>query len=209
MTPASGPGSGTWGYAYLKAIDRGFFFPRTTTRFRDVTDGLANTIALGEILTGDGSTEANCHLLIATSVTPNPTNAHRFPPRSWDHLLNQQSPRFWQQGLSLQGRRGTNWALGRTFFTGFTTALAPNSPAVGRAVDRQLYASTGSRHVGGCHVMMGDGAVRFITDSIEAGNQRGQTPISSSNYQPGTPSPMGLWGQLGTKNTKEVIQGLD
>ena len=44
------------------------------------------------------------------------------------------------------------------------------------------------RHRGGAHVLMGDGAVRFITDSIKAGNQ------TSSEK-----SPYGLWGRLGTR----------
>jgi len=61
----------------------------------------------------------------------------------------------------------------------------------------------GSRHQGGCHVLMGDGAVKFITDSIEAGNQSSATINGSGNA--GKPSPYGLWGSLGTRACKEVI----
>jgi len=44
---------------------------------------------------------------------------------------------------------------------------------------------------------MADGAVRFITDSIEAGTQNASPAI-------GAQSPLGLWGALGTRANKET-----
>ena len=56
---------------------------------------------------------------------------------------------------------------------------------------------------------MGDGAVKFITDSIEAGNQRNPVVYISgnaaNNNAPGAKSPYGLWGSLGTRASKETI----
>jgi len=190
--------SGTWTEPYLKPISRGFFFGRHKMRFRDVLDGLSNTIAAGEIVVGTDQREANNSMHIET-------NAHRSPPRSWDHLLDPDRPRFWGDGATIRGRRGDNWALGRTWYTGFSTTVTPNGPCVGRYMDRQVYASASSRHQGGVHVLMGDGAVKFITDSIEAGDQTGTTAVGSANYQPGIQSPFGLWGKLGTRNCKETI----
>ena len=60
---------------------------------------------------------------------------------------------------------------------------------------------------------MGDGAVKFITDSIEAGNSTAQTIYV--NYQstssvdpsiPGASSQYGLWGALGTRASREVVE---
>jgi hypothetical protein len=60
---------------------------------------------------------------------------------------------------------------------------------------------------------MGDGAVIFITDSIEAGDAR--HPVVRNNAainasHPGTvagsESPYGLWGALGTRASKEQIE---
>ncbi|TWU46096.1 hypothetical protein Poly51_54910 [Rubripirellula tenax] len=65
-----------------------------------------------------------------------------------------------------------------------------------------------SRHSGGVHVLMGDGAVKFITDSIEAGSRNagmvwnGATGIGPR--APGKESPYGLWGALGTRANKEI-----
>ncbi len=63
------------------------------------------------------------------------------------------------------------------------------------------------------HVLMGDGAVIFMTDSVEAGDatlptvcvQRGGNsfPISSI---PGSASNYGLWGALGTRDSQETIE---
>ncbi len=58
---------------------------------------------------------------------------------------------------------------------------------------------------------MGDGAVKFITDSIQAGNSRQNAVVASftghtaNPNQAGAPSPYGLWGSLGTRSSKEVI----
>ncbi|EMI21184.1 protein containing DUF1559 [Rhodopirellula maiorica SM1] len=45
---------------------------------------------------------------------------------------------------------------------------------------------------------MGDGAVKFVTESIEAGDQN-EVPYGSRNPKPGYESPYGLWGALGPK----------
>ena len=55
---------------------------------------------------------------------------------------------------------------------------------------------------------MGDGAVKFITDSIEAGNSRDQVVYFHNamlQANVGGQSPFGLWGALGTKASKEII----
>ncbi len=56
---------------------------------------------------------------------------------------------------------------------------------------------------------MADGAVKFITDSIDT-NNTGLISVSSfigaPNYRPaGSSSPYGLWGALGTRGAKETL----
>jgi prepilin-type processing-associated H-X9-DG protein len=61
-----------------------------------------------------------------------------------------------------------------------------------------------SRHQGGCHVLMTDGAVKFITDSIESGDST--SAVVGFGYRvPGSGSPFGLWGSFGMRAAKEVI----
>ena len=56
-------------------------------------------------------------------------------------------------------------------------------------------------------VQEGMGAVKFVTDSIEAGNQTsGSVWLNGTGPQsPGSASPYGLWGALGTRANSEVI----
>ena len=67
-----------------------------------------------------------------------------------------------------------------------------------------------SYHQGGCHILMADGAAIFISDSIEAGDQTAPTVhvqgMAMGYSDPGTESPYGLWGALGTKGNKESIE---
>ena len=55
---------------------------------------------------------------------------------------------------------------------------------------------------------MTDGAVVFVTDSIEAGDPRqGGVRLGQQGVRaPGKQSPYGLWGALGTKASKETIE---
>ena len=61
-------------------------------------------------------------------------------------------------------------------------------------------------------MLMGDGAVKFITDSIEAGASRATAGTGamvrlggSGSASPGYMSPYGLWGALGTRANRETI----
>ena len=61
-------------------------------------------------------------------------------------------------------------------------------------------------------MLMGDGAVIFMTDSVEAGNASAPTvcvqrsDVVGIASVPGTASQYGLWGALGTRDSQEKIQ---
>jgi prepilin-type processing-associated H-X9-DG protein len=119
--------------------------------------------------------------------------------------INPAEPSFYVGGANIGGanaKRGYRWADGRIQYTGVQTILPPNKPSCFRGGDASQGISTvGSRHQGGAHVLMGDGAVRFITDSIEAGNINATPAV-------GAKSPYGLWGALGTRASRET-EGLE
>ena len=202
-----------------RAACRGFFIPRYISRFRDVTDGLANTIAMGEIPTGLGDQDRRTHGPVYAggglwnAGNSNACEAFADPARPQFLDAMRDGSDYKPGGAEL--RRGFRWAYGKPMFTGMTTILPPNAgfcltgtlPGTGFGEGREAVAPPGSRHQGGCHVLMGDGAVKFVTDSIEAGNQESaQVRVGGMFLPPGSASPFGLWGALGTRASKEVIQ---
>jgi prepilin-type processing-associated H-X9-DG protein len=57
--------------------------------------------------------------------------------------------------------------------------------------------AAGSRHTGGVNSCFADGSVRFISDSIDAGNQGLVENVAGL-------SPYGVWGALGSRSGGEV-----
>jgi prepilin-type N-terminal cleavage/methylation domain-containing protein/prepilin-type processing-associated H-X9-DG protein len=201
------------------AAQRGMFVPRLQLGFRDTLDGLSNTIMGGEFNTDLGDDDVTTQV---TTVNAGGNMAVFHNPSLCYLNVDPTRPRFWQRPAvantaflgGAQVQRGLNWATGWTVYTGFTTILPPNAPVCVRVQptasntwDEGVFPPS-SRHQGGCHVLMGDGAVKFITESIDAGDRthgsvmNGQTGARA----PGSPSPYGLWGSLGTRAMGEVIE---
>ncbi|MFH1302858.1 MAG: DUF1559 domain-containing protein [Planctomycetota bacterium] len=96
-------------------------------------------------------------------------------------------------------RLGQRGAIGYPFHSGITTVLPPNSPSCSSG-DHQgggIY-SASSLHVGGCHVLMEDDAVRFISENIDSGNSAAaQVTTGISAY--------GIWGEWGSMSGSETV----
>ena len=209
------------GYAqHSRAADRGAFVAHKDAKFRDILDGLSNTIAMGEICTDLGDRDIRTIQTRNANIAGN-TSPYKDNPKHCAEDLNQidpKRPQFWAPGINIAGvtsGRGYRWADYRVNFTGFHTILPPNAEICGiNNIGNTMTASASSRHQGGAHVLMADGAVVFMTDSIEAGDSRagnvwrngmniGPTPPANV---PGSISPYGLWGALGTRANKETIE---
>ena len=110
----------------------------------------------------------------------------------------------------VEDRRGSKWMASPVLYTGFFTMLPPNTEVCHHGNYHEDYiASTSSHHQAGTHVLMGDGAVKFITDSIDAGNinsEQVKYPDSPPALPAGSASPYGLWGALGTRASSETIE---
>tara|TARA_R110002049_G_scaffold72490_7_gene187520 strand:+ start:85056 stop:86288 length:1233 start_codon:yes stop_codon:yes gene_type:complete len=191
---------------------RGFFVPRKAMRFRDVLDGLSNTVAAGEIATDLGDRQAK------TTASSNHLIEVYDDPSYCQQFVDPLRPQFWDAAApdlitGAENGRGYKWAFGFPFWSQMTTITPPNREiCIRSAINSPGIVPPSSRHQGGVHVLMGDGAVVFITDSIEAGNSNAQTiyvGYSGSNSVapsiPGSQSQYGLWGALGTRANKEQI----
>ncbi|WP_442510010.1 DUF1559 domain-containing protein [Novipirellula sp. SH528] len=202
------------GYAEeSRAANRGMFVRHKSMKFRDVLDGLSNTIAMMEMATdlGDDDTRTigKRHpngQAGQNDIRDNPSTCIE------SNMVDPQRPQFWIAG-NMEGAtkgRGYRWADDQNMQSMAYTILPPNGAVCIPHDSNGPSITTGSsRHQGGIHVLMGDGAVKFITSSIEAGNQRNPVVYISgnaaNNNAPGAKSPYGLWGSLGTRGSKETI----
>ncbi len=203
------------GWPSANGVGRGTFVARKQTAFRDILDGLANTIACGELATDLGDRDKR-----TSTVEQTGASGIGDVPTSCRGSIAADRPNFWSPsaqtpadadpGQGSRWARGYQWSSAFAIHSGVYTNLPPNSeicqelPAGqwgGPMADR-VNTTVSSRHQGGAHVLMGDGAVKFVTDSIEAGNSNANMVNPWS--QQGIASPYGLWGGLGTKANKEI-----
>ena len=194
----------------IRGSGRGVFVTRLEMKFRDILDGLSNSIMCGEITTDLGDRD----IRTAGSNARNSWGAVNDNPLTCRDQIDPERPGFWADGVSIAQSftgRGSKWANHNAHDSGMNTILPPNSEVCGAFwvswVAEGMYPPS-SRHQGGCHILMADGAVTFITDSIEAGDPN-IGPVHSQGIGPrraGSASPYGLWGALGTRGSKEVIQ---
>ena len=122
----------------------------------------------------------------------------------WDRLDDPQIST--DTGLSSTQERGLNWVDGMPLYTGFNTILPPNRELVLSAARDDCWGvlPPSSRHQGGVNIAMVDGAVRFISDEIDAGSDHQPTVYLGSPTPPGSPSPYGVWGVMGTRSSSEL-----
>jgi prepilin-type N-terminal cleavage/methylation domain-containing protein/prepilin-type processing-associated H-X9-DG protein len=202
-----------------KATHRGVFLPYSAGKFRDILDGLSNTVAMGEIISDLGDQDTRSAL--ADHATGGANNFVVINPMYCidNNYIDPERPRFWCHATSTSGctvaprirthnymTRGMDWAAAfRASVSQVFTVRPPNSElCIGAWADHAGNFSPSSRHQGGAHVLMADGAVIFITDSIEAGDQRAR--VVDLTGIPGAESPYGLWGAMGSRNGSETIE---
>lgn len=208
------PGNGT----SAVSTNRGFFFMRRQLGFADVLDGLSNTIACAEIATDIGDNAIFTNARYGTgwgTVHNNP--AHCRDQAGW---INPERPQFWDPAAAGTGnpgirtgqgdwKRGFRWMDCPILYTGFNCILPPNAEiCFGGGGDFDTGACPpSSRHIGGVHTLMGDGAVKFITAQVDAGDPRHGVVVwnGTGDRAPGSESPYGVWGALGTRAMKENV----
>lgn len=198
------------GKLQMEATGRGMFVPRMITSYDDVRDGLSSTIMLGEICTDLGDNDIR--------TTPSLNNGWGGGVLDDAGICRTQQdpdrPMFWDATagavqLSSNGSqgRGYRWADALPLMTGCNTTLAPNEALCFGGDETTIGTLTmSSRHQGGAHVAMADGAIKFFTDSIDAGYDNPSVILGGEGEQaPGNPSNFGLWGALGTRDQGELI----
>jgi prepilin-type N-terminal cleavage/methylation domain-containing protein/prepilin-type processing-associated H-X9-DG protein len=170
---------------------RGVFANNVGTPMSKILDGTSNTILMAEKANAVDALDVRG--LAANNVGGTNTNPSL--------CLAKASQGKYLPSVSVQSSRvlGSLWHSGESPFVGFNTVLPPNSPSCisENWGDGWGVISAGSYHPGGINVLMGDGAVRFIAETIDAGDPT--KPETTTG-----PSPYGVWGALGTMSGGET-----
>jgi prepilin-type N-terminal cleavage/methylation domain-containing protein/prepilin-type processing-associated H-X9-DG protein len=176
---------------------RGPFGRLTSRRFADLLDGTSNTIMIGEITTQIGGRAFLGATLRGQGMAVIDT------PAACLALVDPSTREYVGTG-TVSPARGQRWASGSVCYISVNTILPPNSPSCSWEADFEsagLYPVT-SRHPGGAHVLLGDGSVRLISDSIDTGNLSLPSPDAAAT---GGRSPYGVWGALGSMSGGETV----
>lgn len=168
-------------------------------RFRDITDGLSNTIAMSERAWPSGNygmRSANGESWKGVTVLD--PNILASPASCLAQATGQQI-----FGVRYKGRFGSMYSDGQAERVAFNTILAPNAiSCVGNdnnnADSQSGVLNASSYHTGGVNVVLGDGSVTFVSDSVDTGNTA-LPPILNG------PSVYGVWGAMGTIQGRESL----
>ncbi|QDU37388.1 putative major pilin subunit [Maioricimonas rarisocia] len=181
----------------------GLFAAHTTYAVRDVLDGTSNTLAFSERVQASFGIGARSNPDIREGILTGVSSITSNPGACLAAAAAISSGNRYTNGSQVKGKFSSFWHDGQPENVAFTSVLAPNSPSCINDTNPNSdgavsLMSASSHHTGGVHALMVDGAVRFISDSIDTGNLGIATTLGGS-------SPYGVWGALGTKRGGEVV----
>jgi len=161
------------------------------TRFRNITDGLSNTVAFSEQTLGNGySAGGNGSGSIPASTAPvDPRLQVLNLAAAQNDTITGTDPNLTNCVVgaagSWAGIRGAKWMNGHFGDTLYNHGLTPNSSHFdcGNNSHNAGLTAARSRHVGGVHLLLCDGSTRFVSENVD----------------------MSTWQAIATKAGSEVI----
>jgi prepilin-type N-terminal cleavage/methylation domain-containing protein len=157
-------------------VQTGVFYFLSRIRTADVSDGMSNTAFFSEKIRGQGTPDVKSDMYVIPHQT------------SRDATYNTCQAINPATATPLTSKWGYSWVMGENCCTQYNHVATPNTKTCGGTgfpgtmTNMAMQVSAGSRHIGGAHVMMGDGAVRYVSDSVD----------------------LNVWRAVGSRGTGEV-----
>ncbi|NNJ27799.1 DUF1559 domain-containing protein [Alienimonas chondri] len=179
----------------------------------DARDGTVNTILIGEIGRDNGTEAFQSGYINGVSALA-PLNGDAGNPDAYpdpkanclDLAGDTANPGTYDtSSYGFGNRRGSDYPAGGAGGTGFNTILPPNGPSCNAmsatweafVTGRGIW-SAGSYHPGIVQVVLCDGSVKSISETIDTGNLSANNPVKGR-------SPYGVWGALGSRAGGETV----
>jgi len=183
---------------------RGIFTYFRQRSFGDIIDGASNTAAISERCIGRPYVRKMRGNVVFLSdvydLLYNPMLCMSTAGPGGEYLPTARVNGSDVNGGNVDWHSGHRYPDGRPFYGSFTTVLPPNAPTctwINGDWEWGIWTPT-SYHPGGVNVGVGDGAVKFVSESIDCG-RLDRAPVM------GGLSPYGVWGALGSLNGGEAL----
>ena len=195
-------GASTWNESRGMSC-RGDSQPMT---FGSVTDGLSNTVFASEVVIAGAMESASTDNTpvkggMALGATLDLRNGTPEDCRS--RIAGKV-----YSGSGSTGRIGLRWCDAYSVHTSFFTCLPPNSASCSQptgASETEVLISASSNHTGGVNVVVCDGSVQFVSDTVSTGDLNRVPPNADGLPAPTLrymdyrgPTYYGVWGAMGT-----------
>jgi len=174
--------------------------------FGKLLDGSSNTLMLAEVCIGrtpDPGAKVKGGIARGENTNGDQPTAPCYARRGPNDILTGAT----QDSLGDNGwGLGRRWGDAHAIYTVFFPVMAPNSPTCSDHGENWAEPTASSYHSGGVNVSLCDGSVRFVSETIYAGDPNAKIDFLGSRPQDYTgPSLRGVWGALGSARGKEPI----
>lgn len=160
-------------------VQTGVFYYLSQVRMRDLIDGSSSTCFFSEKIRGHGVPDPKADLFVI------PHQTTRDATYQTCQAINPTT------ATPLTSKWGYSWVMGENCCSLYNHVAVPNSKSCagtgfpGTMTNMAMQVSPTSRHTGGVHTLMGDGAVHFTSENID----------------------LNLWRAIGTRNGSETVTG--
>jgi prepilin-type N-terminal cleavage/methylation domain-containing protein len=160
-------------------LNSGVFFYLSNVRPVHVKDGLSNTVFFSERIRGTGTPNPATDLFVMVNQT------------SLDNTYQTCMATNPATALPLTSKWGASWVMGENCCTLYNHVGQPGTPSCagkpfpGTMTNMAMQVSASSRHFGGVNVLMGDGGVHSVMNSVDLtvwramGTRNGADPYAS------------------------------